>query len=560
MANTAKKKVNPEDTIFKRVFNRPPSTDEAVALKSEAIRALWQYENCFPNETPEQRDNRLLLDSPAMEEVNDLATHFKTLYPEFKGKVGLEVLYRVYQQYMLDKSAEEQVEDSSTEQVGMITEESKSESTATTADVSNIEDNRMNDAKASSEIDNTISHNKEDIMSEQKSIDKLKEIEEQSRAQIENAGKANITTPENSEDEEVNQNLPTGSNFKSYLQAATTAVKNDSTTRFEYTNAALVEKLVLSKKAPVHYVKGGKDATGRLSNPQAAYNDFVAKTGLSVGENGQVSYDSTKFPQDPENVKRVQEMYALITSAIADPSFQTPAYVSEANGPLVGVMFKAPEASTLPFTIEGISNIIFTKAALQLNANYPNCSIKLAQAKKSTNKNKKQNRSKSSSKKKAFAGVVTLKVTNRKEATTGANNIAVFARDFKPDAAYAEATGLKSNLYIEYYRDVRDEETNEPKKGKYRIPLMVEQRKLEEVEGLQMFCKNGKDQKIFDFSNEDDRKKAMEELSALAAEVLATDSSAVENQFLNAIKATADAVQAQQFEAQQAEMEGSDEL
>lgn len=388
-------------------------------------------------------------------------------------------------------------------------------------------------------------------MGNNKSLEELKKIEEEQKAAIENAGNGTVS-------DEQRENLPKGSDYKNLLSAASNAINQNQEQRVAYTEAAVVQNIILAKKASIEIAKGGAKAVGRLSDPKAAYDAFVQKTGLHIDEETQQPvFDTTKFPQDPENVARVKAMYEFIKSAMADKMVTTPAYVTSNPGSIKGYAFVPPEGGqATPQLPETITNIIISKAALQLKTAQPGSVLKLTAARKN-NKNAKNSAKKKSTKKNSFQGVASIKIIGRKEAVA---RIGIYYKDFKEDAKYEELPGLKSEMYIDYFRTVKDDTSGEPKKGKWRLPLLVEQKKLEVVPGMEIFNSSRTDDKIYDFSVPADKEAALSALSEITAEILAADVKGIENQFLESISSAVAESKAQSIKEQQSEMEGGDEL
>ncbi len=466
-----------KEGAYKRVFSvskKDLSLPEHIDVMENALRRVWEYPKCYPQESEELMDARHDMECPSDEEYNRLATHFKEIYPDdFKKMLGYEIIFAMYQRLLELEGSGEVIKDNHNED-RMKEPESSNDTDKGDSDISNKTNNKekenafmttktrgkVNELEGLAEsIANGMSPDTEKTLD---AIDKL------SKDSISALGE-DITTG--------NEDKSTAEPKTSTITASQEQIRKNEKERMENSKLMRIEKFVVAapkaKERLTVNVDEGAQAMGIVSNPQKALATFVSKFGVKADGAGGYIYEKAGDGQNEAAAK----LHAILLAAIDKPETQVEAHVGEAVPTLKGgYMFTGGTEKQLMTTKE-IINILVTKTFGQVGTMDQNSKAGISYVMRNKNvKTSDANGARTNQKSQVKTPSVSLAIQNRKDLLENEGNV-IYVKERDPNTKVVER-GFKSEVCAKYKTDDLNSK-NVKIERTYRIPLLVEQWKTE---------------------------------------------------------------------------------
>lgn len=495
---------------------------EHQRIINKALTDVWSYPGLFPNENEALQDRRLDLTGPANGSVTDLAQHFKELYPtEFENMTGWQVIFTMYNRM----NSSEPIHNAAAEVPVNAAEVEKEEGLS------------------------DISH--DSIIKEEKETNNMNEATQATLADL-NAAEAGLSSAGTDVTMREGAMPAATEDAKASMQAVKAALDEQNAERVAYTKNAFVQEIVLAKPQAKEIAVAGSDAVGIVANPEKAFSDFCEKTGAKVDSaTGNVTF--SKVPTD--SIDKAKEIYDYLKEVQVAPEKTCAVYFSESMGTIKGYKLVDDKGGAgIYIKPADLLTTIFDRTVGLLRTSQEGVQIQARKAKKQNTKGKKGTgtaRNNAAN----FSGIASVAITNKKDALA---SMGTYHKEIIKDEKEVRS-GMKSAMSCKFFRQLPDE-NGEAKIGTYRIPLKVEQYKLDildkdkEVLGT-MSAGVGNQVAPIDLNNEDAIRKMVGEFTEMAAQAAAKGLGG-EDSFFAAIRTSAAEFVAKEAEAQAADMAG----
>ena len=474
-----KKRLTAAQTAYCRV-NLVSAEDvelpEHVAIISNALERLWQYDGLYPNETDDLQVKRFELETPAAGEVTELAEHFRELDDNLAGLSRWDVIFTMFNRLenlsKVEKSSEEK----------------------------NINNEKENFKMANSA---------EQVLMEAENEGREMETDVNNLLAGATLGKSIKQTNTGAEPEAVSNEARI---------AAEKFVEDQRNSRVYQSVNAKITQVVFSSPNPVNKAVDGEDAFGFIKEPKIALQTFLKKTGGKVVD-GVLTFSNLIAGYEDD----AREMYEALNKAVSDSEHRLKAHVTSGTPSIKGGFLKKGGKDTS----EVISNAELREFLLhETMTQITTASDTVVKLKSlSVDKDTGTPLKKAVNSKDASKGIYSIQWSGRKTLAEN-SNIIVYFRE-KTDGV-EPLPGLKSEMFVKYVqKKKKDEETGEVTvvPGTYRIPLMVDQYvlKVTNEELIKKFGDGssavGRVDTPIDFSNPQDLEKAEGDLASILAVV-----------------------------------------
>ena len=486
-----------------------------------ALTDVWSYPGLFPDENEALQDRRLDLTGPSNGNATDLAQYFKELYPkQFDSMTSWQVVFTMYNRMNSSEPIHKDVE------VSQASEVEKEEELSDTSNYSSMKKEKEN-----------------------------KTMNEHAAQTLEDLGALEAGLSTGGTDVVLREGaMPAaGEDVKASMQAVKNALEEQNAERVSYTKNAFVQEIVLNKPNAKEVAVAGKDATGIVSNPEKAFGDFVEKTGAKVDEaTGNVSF--SRVPAD--SIEKAKEIYDFLKEVQTAPEKTCAVYFSDSVGSIKGYKLVDDKGGAGVYIKPAdLLNLIFNKTVGLLRTSQEGVQIQARKAKKQNTRGTKGTGTARNNNANAFSGIASVAITNKKDAI---EHMSSFQKEIVKDETEVRS-GMRSVMSCKFYRQLPDE-NGEAKVGTYRIPLKVEQYKLEiidkekEVLGTGA-AGNGSQVTPINLDDTDAITKMLGEFAEMAANAAAKGIGG-EDSFLASVRNAAADVVAKETEAQVSDMAG----
>ena len=406
------------------------SHDEA--LKSEykadaekAVYAVWLRKEPFEGETKKQAKERWMLLSPEEGNIQELSTHFVKVFPEaFNNAHPWEIIFEMYKRMKL---------------AGEVPESSD------------------------------IKLFKEDINMSQN----LENLEKLNQKLEGDAKAASDFTP-------TEGNMPSsGTVTPQTMDAARDVFGKQMKTRIAYAKKTVASKIVLTKPAQIEVLVNGANSTGTIKDVADVETKFVKKTGMTF-EGSEMVFKNIPVDQYDD----AKKMYAAIQEAKGDPEKEFPVFFSNATPSIAGIELVEDGAKAKFIKKEDAVRTIIDKSAKMLRTPVSGLQIVLQKVTQRQN-NGTKGAGAVKSKGNPFAGVVSMRFTQKMADVVENNNIVVYYKAIDKSKQSKEV-GPKSDLKVKYYGKTLTAD-GDKKLLTYRMPLEAVQYALVATPGMEVF-------------------------------------------------------------------------
>lgn len=450
-----------------------------------ALVKVWSYDKNYPNETDEQKELRLELDGPASGEVAALATALRSIpgWEKISGSPQ-HVIFEVYKRMKF------------TEESNVTEDEPASLATVSTE----------TDSDVNSDTQNNFITSKEDIeMENQKDVlDQLQKMEREMNA---GAGKDIV----------ADTNLPKAS--AATKKATQDLVQKQQAERISVTKNARVENLVFAQPPAADRAVKGVDAVGTIEDPAKALKSFKEKFGVHVDENGVVTFKRCWEGYEDQ----ARQIYDILVAAEGGANEAIKAHVGTGTGSLLGFRYITEQGGTSTLVnVKDMISYIMNNAAGLLQTVNPEIQVQLTAARNSTTRNNAGAGTGSAAKTAKAKSVASLKVPGKANAAN-VPGFVVYNKELTDEVV--EQRGFKSEIAAKYVSKNKDAD-GEDKPQTYRIPLLVPQYKVEQVndEMKEKFpVRSITDSKIIDITSDDAIKAQIDGMISLISSAIANN-------------------------------------
>lgn len=246
---------------------------------------------------------------------------------------------------------------------------------------------------------------------------------------------------------------------KNDKKAAVALINETQTSRMAYSKEAKVKHVLITQIDRAKKAVQGRDSMGTVSNPQKAFETFVAKTGASV-EDGVVTFSKLHPTETHDNAMK---LYNAIVEAKENPDYKLKPYFGKENAPVAtsikGIELVDPKGKNLVLPQKDIAPHILNNAFLYLDVDSKTkAQFQLDAAVARGGKEPKKS--------------YVVRIAN-KAALIEDDTVVIYVRSIG-DKKAETMTGYKSELTVACVSDQLDNKAR-PKKTSWRIPLEVEQ-------------------------------------------------------------------------------------